>query len=61
MSFSVMRGQAGNRLIITRKERIFSCPITSHYSSLNEFWSLHGTDDIEWYKIEGQDKVVVNP
>jgi hypothetical protein len=50
----IVKGQAGNRLVIKYKPKESSGAYTSHYASVEEFLTdaqARGRCPIEWYKI----------
>jgi len=53
---NVMKAQAGQRQIITHKEKGSYFTITSHYETYKEWEDLHkkDMDRIEWVEINGQ-------
>lgn len=56
-TYKVMIGQAGNRLIVSHKERGREFVCTSHYATLEEFFSTRDAEKIEWYRVRGREKV----
>ena len=54
-SYKVLKGQAGNRIIIRHKEIDRPLTCTSHYANVEEF--LRIKKNIEWYQIDNGKKI----